>query len=214
MRKLRQTRPFQTRLLVQRWCQGPRQKKKEKSAETVVVVAEDDKDDLFVFTCTSDYVAVADALEVLKSKLGTCMDSGASRHYCLDQTKFTDYKAVECKITTANGRTLTTACVGDLYIDLPNGSEKTKTILKGAVHAPDMAFTLISISWLDKAGFSVLFNKGMHQTKRSLPSPTATDCTKLPLISKQFKVNQQMWYLEKWRSVKPIGSSDMYRMVP
>jgi hypothetical protein len=126
--------------------QGPRQKKKEKSAETIVVVTEDNKDNLFAFTCTSDYMAVVDTLEVLKSKLGTCMDSGASRHYCPDQTKFTDYKAVEHKITTADGRTLTTTGVGDLHIDLPNGSEKTKTILKGAVHAPDMAFTLISIS--------------------------------------------------------------------
>jgi hypothetical protein len=70
----------------------------------------------------SDYVAVTDALEVLKSKLRACMDSRASRHYCPDQTKFTDYKAVECKITTADGRTLMTAGVGDLHIDLPNGS--------------------------------------------------------------------------------------------
>jgi GAG-pre-integrase domain len=76
-----------------------------------------------------------------------------------------DYKAVEHKITTADGGTLTTAGVGDLHIDLPNGSGKTKTILKGAVHAPDMAFTLISISQLDKAGFSVLFNKGMCTIK-------------------------------------------------
>jgi hypothetical protein len=40
--------------------QGPRQKKKEKSAETIVIVTEDDKDDLFMFTCMSDYVAVVD----------------------------------------------------------------------------------------------------------------------------------------------------------
>jgi GAG-pre-integrase domain len=154
--------------------QAPRQKKKEKSGETIVVVAGDDKDDLFMFTCTSDYVAVADTLEVPKSKLGTCMDSGASRHYCLDRTKFTDYKAVERKITTADGRTLTTTGVGDLHIDLPNGSRKTKTILKGAVHAPDMAFTLISISRLDKAGFSVLFNKGMCTIKDTSNKMIAT----------------------------------------
>jgi hypothetical protein len=65
----------------------------------------------------------------------------------------------------ADGRMLTTASVGDLHIDLPNGSDKTKTILKNAVHAPDMAFTLISISQLDKARFSILFNKGMCTIK-------------------------------------------------
>ena len=76
-----------------------------------------------------------------------------------------DYKSVEQKITTADGRTLTTTGIGNLHIDLPNGSGKTKTVLKGAVHSPDMAFMLISISQLDKVGFSVLFNKGMCTIK-------------------------------------------------
>jgi hypothetical protein len=61
----------------------------------------------------------------------------------------------------ADGRTLTTTRVRDLHIELPNGSGKTKTILKNAIHTPEMAFTLISISRLDKAGFSITFNKGM-----------------------------------------------------
>jgi hypothetical protein len=112
----------------------------------VAVVTDDNKDELFTFTCMSDYMAVADTLDVLKLRLGTCLDSGALRHYCPDRTKFTNYKPTECKITIADGRTLTTASVRDLHIDLLNGSEKTKTILKNAVHAPDMAFTSISIS--------------------------------------------------------------------
>jgi hypothetical protein len=131
------------------WWKGRARAETEKKVQknkTVVVVADDDKDELFVFTCTSDYVAVADTLDVPKLRLGTCLDSGALRHYCPDQTKFMNYKPTECKITTADGRTLKTAGVGDLHINLPNGSEKTKTILKNAVHAPDMAFTLISIS--------------------------------------------------------------------
>ena len=36
-----------------------------------------------------------------------------------------------------------------------------KAILKKAIYAPDMAFTLVSISWLDDAGSSVTFSKGM-----------------------------------------------------
>jgi len=98
--------------------QGPRHKKKGKKSETVVVAAEDDKEDLFAFTCTSDYVAVAESIDVPKSRLGTCMDSGASQHYCPDRSKFTDYKPIERKITTADGRTLTTAGMGDLHIEL------------------------------------------------------------------------------------------------
>ena len=51
--------------------------------------------------------------------------------------------------------------MGDLHIELLNGSVKTKTVFKNTIHAPEMAFTLISISRLDKAGFSVMFRKGM-----------------------------------------------------
>ena len=145
--------------------QGLRHKKKSKKDETVVVAAEDDKEDLLAFICTSDYVAVAKSIDMPKSKLGTCIDSGASQHYCPDRSKFTEYKTVERKITTADGRTLTTAGMGDLHIELPNGSGKTKIVFKNAIHAPDMAFTLISISRLDKAGFSISFNKGMCTIK-------------------------------------------------
>ena len=127
----------------------------------MVVAVNDDENELFAFTCTSDYVAVTDTLDVPKSKLGMCMDSGASQDYCLDHTKFTNYKLVEQKITTADGRTLTAIRMGDLHIELPNGSVKTKTVFKNAIHVPKMAFTLISISRLDKAGFSVTFRKGM-----------------------------------------------------
>ena len=141
-------------------------KAKGKQSKTVVVIADDDqKDDLFAFTCTSDYVAVVKMLDVPRSKLGTCMDSGALNHYCPDQSKFMDYKSIECEITTANGRTLKTAGMGNLHIELPNGSGKTKTILKNVIYAPKMAFTLISISRLDKAGFSITFNKGLCSIK-------------------------------------------------
>ena len=51
--------------------------------------------------------------------------------------------------------------MGDLEIELPNGSGTTKMKFEKAIHSLDMAFTLISISRLDKAGYKVTFNKGM-----------------------------------------------------
>jgi len=36
--------------------------------------------------------------------------------------------------------------IGDVRIELPNGTGKTQTLLKEAVYVPEMAFTLISIS--------------------------------------------------------------------
>ena len=119
-----------------------RQKAKEKESETAVVAADDEENELFAFTCMSDYVAMADGLNVLKSRLGTCIDSSASRDYCPDCIKFLNYKEIKQKITTADGQTLSAVGMGGLHIELPDGSEKMKTIFKNAIHAPEMAFVL------------------------------------------------------------------------
>ena len=48
-----------------------------------------------------------------------------------------------------------------MQIELPNGAKCTKTILKEAIHAPDMAFTLISVGRLDDAKCSTTFSSGI-----------------------------------------------------
>ena len=62
--------------------QGPRgrnSKKGEKKAETAAAVeATGNADEIFAFTCMSDYVEVANALNVPKSQFGACIDSGTS----------------------------------------------------------------------------------------------------------------------------------------
>ena len=59
----------------------------------------------------------------------------------------------------ANGRKLKAIRMGNLEIDLPNGSKIIKTTFKDAIHLPDMAFMLIAISKLDKAKYKVMFHK-------------------------------------------------------
>ena len=93
-----------------------------------VVAADDEEGALFAFTCTSDYVAVVDRLDITKSKLGTCIDSGVSRDYCPDHAKFSNYRIVQQKITTVDGRLSNAIEMEDLHIELPNGSDKMKTI--------------------------------------------------------------------------------------
>ena len=66
--------------------------------------------------------------------------------YSPDSSKFTNYKSIDRSITTADGRQLKGVGMGDLEIDLPNGSKTMKITFKNAIHAPEMAFTLISIS--------------------------------------------------------------------
>ena len=61
-----------------------------------------------MFTCTLDHATIATMLNLLWSKLGMCINSRASKDYCLGQAKFTNYKFVQHKITTADGCLLAT----------------------------------------------------------------------------------------------------------
>ena len=154
--------------------QGPRQRKAKKTETATVAATNDDNEELFAFTCTSDYADVTEILQVPKSKLGTCVDSGASRDYSPDRSKFTNYRTIDRDITTADGRIVKAIGMGDLTLDLPNGSKTTKTVFKDAIHAPGMAFTLLSISRLDKADHKVIFHKQMCTIKNSKGRTIAT----------------------------------------
>ena len=86
-------------------------------------------------------------------------------------------------------------------MELPNGSRKTKVTFKNAIHAPSMAFTLISISRLDKASYLVLFSKECVQFETQTPrqlrlSLIAMDYTNW-LPTSQRKLRQQMQHLQK-----------------
>ena len=89
-----------------------------------MVAVADDKGDLFAFTCSLDGVALAELLDIPKSRMGICIDTGASRDYCPDRSKFQNYKSVQRKIATADGRSLTAIGMCDLHLELPNGSGK------------------------------------------------------------------------------------------
>ena len=128
----------------------------------------DDENKLFAFACTSDFAAAVEKLNLPKSKHGTCVNSGARRDYCPDHLKFVNYMTVEQDITTADGKSMKAVGMGDLHPKLPNGSKKTKMVFKNAIHAQEMAFTLISISRLNKAGYS---------TTRMCTIKTPINCT-------------------------------------
>ena len=66
---------------------------------------------------------------------------------------------------------------------------KTKIIFRNAIHTPDMAFTLISISRLDKAGFAVTFNKGIC----SINSPTGKTIATIPHSDGLYKIVAGKW---------------------
>jgi hypothetical protein len=52
-------------------------KKSSKKPEMVVVAIDNKEGDLFAFTCTSDYAAATEKINVLKTKMGTSIHRGA-----------------------------------------------------------------------------------------------------------------------------------------
>ena len=142
---------------------GQNSKKGERKVETAAAVeATSNANEIFAFTCTSDYIEVTNALNVPKSQLGACIDSGANQHYSPDHNAFINYSPINnTTITTADGCKLKALGKGDMQIKLPNGAKCTKTILKEVIHASDMAFTLISVGQLDNTKCSATFSGGM-----------------------------------------------------
>ena len=61
-------------------------------------------DEIFTFTCMSDYIEVTNTLNVPKSQLGACINSGTSQHYSPDRDAFINY----CPI---NNTTITTVAI-------------------------------------------------------------------------------------------------------
>ena len=134
-------------------------KKGEKKTEDSANVMQDEE--IFAFTCMSDFAAVADALCIPKSKHGAIADSGMSCHFSPDKSKFTNYHPLENRhVTTADGHTFRALGMSDVKIDLPNGASYSTVILKDSVYVPDLTFTLISISRLNLARCSALFEDG------------------------------------------------------
>ena len=73
-----------------KWKLHGRRKREKKPEVAMVVVANNKENDLFAFTCTSDFADVAESSNLPKSKYGMCLDSGASNNYSPDRTKFSN----------------------------------------------------------------------------------------------------------------------------
>ena len=71
-------------------------------------------------------------------------------------------------IRAADRRTFRALGKGDIKITLPNGWQNSITItFKEVYYSPIMAFTLISVSCIDRAGFSLIFGGGICKIKTS-----------------------------------------------
>jgi hypothetical protein len=122
-----------------------------------VNVATAEKLELFAFTCTSDFVELVSLLTILKARLGAIVNNGATCHFCPNKSKFANFVLTSgWPIRTADGKTVQVTSTGCIEIALPNGKGQMTVILKDALCSPNLAFTLISVSCLLKAGCGVI----------------------------------------------------------
>ena len=124
-------------------------------------------DDDTALVCTSDF---REEVHTVSHQSGIIIDSGASRHFSPDRSKFLNYEEFvnQEPIRAADGRTFHALGKGDIQIHLPNGKQgRTLITLKEAYYSPIMAFTLISVSSVDRAGFLLVIGGGICEIKTS-----------------------------------------------
>src|SRR6267154_1598612 len=172
--------------------QGPKQQaKKGKSkgkSETANTATTAPPTAEVAFACTSDFVDVANAMNIPKDRRGALIDCGASRHFSPARTYFVTFRTITPRdIHTADGRPVQAIGEGDMIIELPNGSESTKVRLKDVLYAPHMAFTLISVSIMDKAGMAILAQGEM--CKIITAPPESKIIARIPLSQGLYRVS-------------------------
>jgi hypothetical protein len=82
--------------------QGPNQQKAKNKNKSANIVKNDDADELFTFSCTSNFNALATKLKIYKSIHDVILDSRASLHFCPDRSGFQSYQPIDCDIKTAD----------------------------------------------------------------------------------------------------------------
>ena len=109
----------------------------------------------------------------ISSSSGIIIDCGASSHFSPDKSKFINYCEIDPEpIRAADGHTFSAMGKGDIQIRLPinNNSPAKMIILKDMFYAPEMAFTLISVSCLDKGGCTISIEDGLCLIKGPRPN--------------------------------------------
>ena len=96
-------------------------------------------------------------------------DSGATCHMSPYIDAFIDFEFITPKpICAANNQIFQAVGKGDMQVKIPNGDSFTSATLHDVLYAPDIAFTLISLTHVDKAGYSTLIEGGeLHLIDRS-----------------------------------------------
>ena len=89
-------------------------------------------------------------------------DSGASRHISPYKTDFIAYTPLSppVQLNTANQQHFQAIGLGLLPIHVPNGDAYSELVVHNVLHAPSVAYTLVSLSALDAEGYRMSIANG------------------------------------------------------
>ena len=127
---------------------------------TIGPSCEDDED--FALTITSDFSPEAHSTFITP---GVIIDSGATAHFSPNRSKFLNYQEITPEpIQATDRRTFNALVKGDIKIELPMGNNEklTPVLLKDIHYSPNMAFTIVSVSQMDRAGLRLLIQGGNY----------------------------------------------------
>jgi len=92
---------------------------------------------------------------------------GATRHMSLFHKQFIMYQPINAyPITAANNKVFHAIGVGDLQIEVLNGTTLNKVLLKDMLYVLDLCLTVMSIRCIMKAGFTVQFADDVCHIKK------------------------------------------------
>ncbi|KAK0602226.1 hypothetical protein LWI29_031517 [Acer saccharum] len=105
---------------------------------------------------TSNFMAMISEINALEDDTAWWIDSGATRHVCMDRSLFTTYEKVDDGniLYMGNSSTATIEGKGNVRIEFTSGKILTLT---DVCHVPEVRKNLVSGSLLNKHGFKLVF---------------------------------------------------------
>ena len=142
---------------------GPKRSKGTKDDVTQVEDKKEEPEAWAAMVLPSEPVAVAMVAGRSPKPVGhntttKLYNSSASWHMSSFRDRFIKYSEIVLHlIQAADKRVFYAIGLGDLKIEVPNGTSSTSIILKDVFHTPNMGLTIVSINRIMKAGYTVKF---------------------------------------------------------
>jgi len=134
-------------------------------------------------------------------------DSGATRHISPYRSDFSSYLPLVPPIflNTANQQRFPAIGSGTLVVRVPNGDTETELTLHGALHAPAVGCTLVSVAALDEEGYHAHIGAGHLE----LTSPQGKHIGRIPRT--QRRLYKVVHALDSANAVEPVSVMEMHR---